>query len=85
METQDNGASRNSIWAKILRTIHDLEVYIQEDLQDPRYKDVPIDPLLDIVSFAQGRIKDGGFEDRVVGEAMVHIDEYFLCWVGFKS
>ena len=62
-----------------MRTIHDLEEYIKEDLEDPRYKGIDVDPLLDILSFAIKRINEGGWEERVVSEAMTQIDEYIMC------
>jgi hypothetical protein len=59
-------------------TIKDLETYIKVQLDDPSYREVSVDPILDIILHSQRRLNKGDYLPRVVSEAMVSLDEYLL-------
>lgn len=64
-------------------TIKDFESYIKEQLDDPRYRHIEFDPILDIILHAKRRIARGDYMQRVISEAMVNFDEYILCETGY--
>ncbi len=66
-------------------TIKDLESYIRDQLGDPRYSGIKVDPILDIILHSQRRLANGDYMPRVVSEAMVSLDEYLLDYAGFES
>lgn len=59
-------------------TLKDLETYIRVQLDDPRYRHIGMDPILDIILHAKRRLIRGDYMPRVVSEAMVSLDEYLL-------
>lgn len=59
-------------------TLRDLETYIKVQLDDPRYRHIAMDPILDIILHAKRRLVRGDYMPRVVSEAMVSLDEYLL-------
>lgn len=59
-------------------TLRDLETYIKVQLDDPRYRQIGMDPILDIILHAKRRLIRGDYMPRVVSEAMVSLDEYLL-------
>ena len=62
-----------------------LEERIHKDLKDPRYEGIRMDPILDIISLAQRRIDTGAYQKRVIDEALLQVDEYLMCYVGFRQ
>ena len=62
-----------------------LEARIHKDLKDPRYEGISMDPILDIISLAQRRIDTGAYQKRVIDEALLQVDEYLMCYVGFRQ
>ena len=59
-------------------TLKDLDTYIKVQMDDPRYEDIDMDPVLDLILHAQQRLDKGDYMPRVVSEAMVSLDEYLL-------
>ncbi len=59
-------------------TLRDLETYIKVQMDDPRYEEIDMDPVLDLILHAQRRLDKGDYMPRVVSEAMVSLDEYLL-------
>ena len=66
-------------------TLKDLESYIKEQLEDPRYSGIRIDPILDIILHSKRRLENGDYMPRVVSEAMVSLDEYLLEYSGLEA
>ncbi len=66
-------------------TIKDLESYIKDQLEDPRYAGIRIDPILDIIIHSKKRLDNGDYMPRVVSEAMVSLDEYLLEHAGLEA
>jgi len=66
-------------------TIKDLEAYIKDQLADPRYSGIKVDPILDIILHCQRRLANGDYMPRVVSEAMVSLDEYLLDYSGLEA
>ena len=66
-------------------TLRDLETYIKAQLDDPHYANVSMDPILDIILHAQGRLNKGDYMPRVVSESMVSLDEYLLVAAGYET
>lgn len=66
-------------------TIKDLEAYIKDQLEDPRYSGIKTDPILDIFLHCQRRLENGDYMPRVVSEAMVSLDEYLLDYSGLEA
>ena len=59
-------------------TLKDLETYIKVQLDDHRFAQVAMDPILDIILHAKRRLDRGDYMPRVISEAMVSLDEYLL-------
>ncbi len=59
-------------------TLKDLDTYIKVQMDDPRYEDIDMDPVLDLILHAHRRLDKGDYMPRVVSEAMVSLDEYLL-------
>ena len=59
-------------------TLKDLETYIKVQLDDPSFRSVEMDPILDIILHSKRRLAKGDFMPRVVSEAMMSLDEYLI-------
>lgn len=66
-------------------TLKDLETYIKVQLDDPRYQDIDVDPILDIILHSKRRLAKGDYMPRVVSEAMVSLDEYLLATASYET
>ena len=66
-------------------TIKDLEAYIKVQLMDPKHRHIETDPILDIILHSKRRLQNGDYMPRVVSEAMVSLDEYFLDYTGLEA
>ena len=65
--------------------LSELEDYVRFQLEDPRYNDVGMDELLDIVSLANKRLETGAYHKRVLEESKQQVDDFLLVWLGFKE
>lgn len=66
-------------------TIGDLETYIKTQLNDPRYSNVEMDPILDIILHSKRRLDNGDYMPRVVSESMASLDEYLFDYAGLEA
>lgn len=66
-------------------TLRDLETYIKVQLDDPRYSEVAMDPILDIILHAKKRLVNGDYMPRVVAEAMIGLDEYLMVYADCET
>lgn len=66
-------------------TIGELETYIKTQLNDPRYSNVKMDPILDIILHSKRRLDNGDYMPRVVSESMASVDEYLFDYAGLEA
>lgn len=53
-----------------------LDLYEYVRIRILKHENLDMDGILDIILFAQKRIRRGDFITRVIAEAFVHIDDY---------